>query len=102
MTKKAAKNSLSIAAGPEVDGSVLSCAPTRLNPHLPEDYADKLMSQYPETPIDVARPARIELVRPHSFIDDAGRHRMWNQGQAVTDPAEIALLVERKACVKEL
>jgi len=50
---------------------------------------------------DVALPARIELVRPHSFIDDAGLHRMWNQGQAVTDPAEIALLVERKACIKE-
>lgn len=51
---------------------------------------------------DVALPARIELVRPHSFIDDTGLHRMWNQGQVVADPAEIALLFERKACVKEL
>jgi hypothetical protein len=42
-------------------------------------------------------PAKIRLVEPHGFIDDAGEHRYWQQGQNVTDPDDIAILVDRAA-----
>lgn len=48
----------------------------------------------------VALPARIQLVRPHSFIDADGRHRVWLPGHTVTDPDDIALLIARKAPVE--
>jgi hypothetical protein len=42
-------------------------------------------------------PRAIRLTHPHSFIDENGRHRTWRAGDLITDPAEVALLVERKA-----
>lgn len=42
-------------------------------------------------------PAKVKMVRPHGFIDDAGQHRYWQQGQVVFEPADIALLAERGA-----
>lgn len=42
-------------------------------------------------------PAKIKMVQPHGFIDDEGRHCYWQQGQVVFEPADIALLHERKA-----
>ncbi len=46
---------------------------------------------------DVAPPARIKMIAPHGFIDEDGTHRLWQQGQEVFDPADIALLAERGA-----
>ncbi len=43
-----------------------------------------------------ALPARIQLVRPHSFIDADARHRVWLPGHTVTNPDDIALLIARK------
>jgi hypothetical protein len=42
-------------------------------------------------------PAKIRLMAPHGFVDDDGRNRFWLAGTVVCDPAEIALLVERRA-----
>ena len=42
-------------------------------------------------------PESITLKRPHGFIDeDTGAHRYWQPG-LVTNPDDIALLIERKA-----
>ncbi|MEQ1694771.1 MAG: hypothetical protein ABL901_02925 [Hyphomicrobiaceae bacterium] len=43
-------------------------------------------------------PAKIKMLEPHGFIDDeTGKSYFWQQGQTVFEPAEIAMLVERKA-----
>lgn len=42
-------------------------------------------------------PSKVRLVWPYGFIDENGRHRAWKGGDVVADPAEIALLIERKA-----
>lgn len=42
-------------------------------------------------------PASVKLMSPHGFIDENEQHRYWHSGQEVTDPEEIALLIERKA-----
>jgi hypothetical protein len=46
-------------------------------------------------------PESITLSAPHGFIDDEGNHRYWQQGQVVTDPEEVALLIEREASIEE-
>lgn len=50
-----------------------------------------------ETTAPVALPAQIKMTRPHGFIDDAGVNRYWRKDQVVFDPADVALLHERKA-----
>ena len=47
-------------------------------------------------------PARIILTAPHGFIDENDRHRYWNAGEIVSEPHEIALLIERGAPVEEV
>ncbi len=47
-----------------------------------------------------ALPAKIEMIHAHGFIDENGTHRYWKGGVIVSDPAEIALLTERKANFK--
>jgi hypothetical protein len=45
-------------------------------------------------------PAKIKMITEYGFYEGEGedKHfRHWKEGAAVTDPAEIALLVERKA-----
>jgi hypothetical protein len=49
-----------------------------------------------------AAPFKIRLTHPHSFIDDNGRHRVWNAGDVITDPAEIEMLTGRKARIEAL
>lgn len=44
-----------------------------------------------------AAPASIRLLAPHGFIDDAGEHQYWHQGQQVEDPEVVKLLIERGA-----
>ena len=46
-------------------------------------------------------PQSVTLSAPHGFIDDEGNHRYWQQGQVVTDPEEVALLIEREASIEE-
>lgn len=45
-------------------------------------------------------PARIELTAPFGFYDEAGTLRMWQAGQVVDDPADIATLVD--ACAEHI
>lgn len=42
-------------------------------------------------------PESVTLSAPHGFIDESGAHRHWQPGFQVTDPSEIALLIERRA-----
>lgn len=43
-------------------------------------------------------PSSIKLTNPFGFYDDAGTLQMWQAGQIVTDPSEIATLLT--ACVE--
>jgi hypothetical protein len=45
-------------------------------------------------------PGKIRLTAPYGFMDENERHCFWTAGSVVTDPAEIALLVERAAPIK--
>ena len=49
-----------------------------------------------------ALPAKVRLVSPYGFIDENGRHRYWHGGDVISDPAEIALLIGRKAPVEPI
>ncbi len=53
-----------------------------------------------EKPADPAKrelPAHVKMKTPYAYYEDGGRLRSWAEGEMVTDPSEIALLVERKA-----
>ena len=39
----------------------------------------------------------VRLESAHGFIDEAGAHRFWKPGIDITDPADIAVLIERGA-----
>lgn len=59
-------------------------------PPLPRD--DEKKKKHPES---------IKLAAPYGFIDEAGEHKYWNQGQVVTDPEQIELLIKRGAFLDE-
>ena len=42
-------------------------------------------------------PAVVEMASAFGFYDDAGAGHFWNEGQIVTDPDDIALLVAQNA-----
>jgi hypothetical protein len=45
-----------------------------------------------------ALPVSVKLAAPHGFIcEETNVHHYWQTGQEVTDPDEIALLIERQA-----
>lgn len=52
-----------------------------------------------EKPAKKALPKSVTLARPYGFIDDSGAMRYWNPG-VVSEPADIATLIERKAPVE--
>lgn len=59
----------------------------------------------PDSTDDVSEgqmPTRIILTAPHGFIDENDRHRYWNAGEVVSEPHEVALLIERGAPVEEV
>ena len=56
---------------------------------LPPDPSDPMVEE--------AMPRAIRLTRPHGFIDEDGRHRMWHAGHVVDDADEVSLLVRRGA-----
>lgn len=47
------------------------------------------------------QPELVTLESNYSFYDDEGLHRYWPEGQIVTDAADIAVLIERGAPLKE-
>jgi hypothetical protein len=53
--------------------------------------------QQREEPEGQALPKKIRMKHPHGFLDENERLRQWKAGDTITDPAEIALLHERKA-----
>jgi hypothetical protein len=56
-----------------------------------------------EQPRATRLPAKVRLVRQHSFVEDGtGRHRIWHGGEIVADVHEIALLTERGAVLEAL
>lgn len=90
-----------LATSPAAPALVEALADSRVNPNLSKDLADKLTEKW-SAPAVAALPTRIQLVRPHSFIDTDGAHRMWAQGQVVTDAADIELLISRVATIEVL
>jgi uncharacterized coiled-coil protein SlyX len=48
-------------------------------------------------PVPEGTPKEILLTSPHGFIDAGGVNRFWPAGTRVNKPAEVALLVGRKA-----
>ena len=59
------------------------------------ENADK--TTQPEPPEAPLLPAKIKLVHAHGFIDENGTHRYWKAGVVIGDPAEVDLLIGRKA-----
>ncbi|WP_208667574.1 hypothetical protein [Pseudomonas arsenicoxydans] len=43
----------------------------------------------------------VTLASYYGFYDDEGNGRFWSEGQVVTDPADIELLLERDAPLKD-
>lgn len=48
-----------------------------------------------------AQPDIVTLAATYSFYDDAGTFHFWQEGQVVTDTADVAALIERQAPLKE-
>jgi hypothetical protein len=61
-----------------------------------QTMATKKQPPAPTTP----EVSSLVFFRPYSFFDDNGRHRAWQPGHVVNDPADIALLIARKAPVE--
>ena len=59
-------------------------------------------NEQPPPPDVSTHPKRVQLVRPHGFIDEYGQNRHWQQGEIVGDPAQVALLIERGAHLQNL
>ena len=77
-------------------------APTKTADAAPATEAPHSPATAPEqkpAPKAKALPKSVTLARPFGFIDDSGAMRYWNPG-VVTDPADIATLIERKAPVE--
>ena len=47
------------------------------------------------------QPESVTMEATYSFYDDEGLHRYWSESHVVTDAADIALLIERGAPLKE-
>ena len=46
-------------------------------------------------------PESVTLESAFSFIDDDGVHHYWHEGHVETDADRIAMLIERKAPLKD-
>ena len=66
----------------------------------PEKILDKTEAREEAAEAAPTLPAKVRLVSPHGYIDENGRHRYWHGGDVISDPAEIALLMGRKAPVE--
>jgi len=51
----------------------------------------------PETVNRGDLPESVKLAAPHGFYDEAGDLQAWLQGETVTSPEDIALLIDRGA-----
>ena len=67
---------------------------------MPRGHYDR--SQVHERQNAVASSARFRLVAPHGFIDENGRHRYWNPGDIVSEPAEVEMLKSRQAPIEPI
>lgn len=55
----------------------------------------------PPSSAQATLPASVTLGELYGYFDDAGTLRMWQEGQTVTDAAEVADLIARKAPLKD-
>lgn len=46
-------------------------------------------------------PESVTLASYYGFYDEEGNGRFWSEGQVVTDPADVELLLERDAPLKD-
>lgn len=51
-------------------------------------------------PMPSPMPTKVVLTNIYGFLDDEGGNNFWSEGQEVTDPDEILILVERDAPIK--
>jgi hypothetical protein len=56
----------------------------------------------PPAPEQPKMPAKLKMLSLYGFFDDNKRYRSWHEGDVITDPSEIQLLVERKAPIEEI
>lgn len=68
------------------------------------DIEDDQVATAARIVIDAAReeylanlPAKIKMLRMHSFLDENDMHRQWPAGSVITNRDEIVLLADRKA-----
>lgn len=65
----------------------------------PDEWSGVVHSSFGEAPEEVKEPlpSKIRMTHLHGFVDDNGMHRQWHGGNVISNPHEIALLVERGA-----
>jgi hypothetical protein len=56
----------------------------------------------PPAPEKPPLPAKLKMLSLYGYYDENKRYRSWHQGDVITDPTEIQLLVERGAPVEEI
>jgi hypothetical protein len=56
----------------------------------------------PPAPEKPPLPAKLRMLSLYGYYDDNKRYRSWHQGDVITDPSEIQLLVERGAPIEEI
>ena len=62
-----------------------------------EKKSSTLSLSEPPAPAKPALPEKLRVNQEHGFYEDTGRLRLWHEGDVVTDPTEIALLLDRGA-----
>ena len=59
--------------------------------------APKKTDPITKEPEGAPAPTTIQLTCPFCYLDDNGASHFWQAGQVITDPAEIADLIEHGA-----
>lgn len=42
-------------------------------------------------------PEKVRIAKLHGYFDENHRYREWHEGDVVSDPAEVSLLISRQA-----
>lgn len=65
-----------------------------------DEEATKPAASKPKRQLAIALPASVTLEYPYAYYAEDGRLIAWAPGTIVTDPADIADLIARKAPLK--
>ena len=61
-----------------------------------------MAAKKPAPAVQTVEAESVTLESHYAFADDEGNVHAWHEGQVVTDPDHIAILVKRKAPLKDV